>query len=307
MTRNRHSRPSGKLIITLLAWAVGIALLGWWGYSALSKGDTETETETVASATPVDTVMAPAGSWRHKQAKKQQRQQGQQLLDMRLAKGMREVMLDDEAFRIYYNNDLRIPNAVVYELTRKEASSHSAKRRDEFTEDPNVANSASPTDYLGSGYDRGHMAPAGDMKWSQHAMNRTFMMSNICPQRHDLNAGAWNDLEIRVRQWAKRDSALIVITGPIIGENPKRIGRGRNIAVPKAFFKVIYAPFANPRRAIAFIMPNADDVASQLDRYAVSIDEVERATGYDFLYVLPDNLEDVVEAQCNFSQWNKRH
>lgn len=294
--------------IALLAIVVGA--LAWWMHSIASSKNSTAAAEadvTAAIEQPADTMIASVASWRHKQAKKQQRRQNSQLLDVRLGAGMTAKLNDDEAFRIYYNEELRIPTAVVYELTRKEAAAHSAQRRDEFSEDNSVAHSARPTDYLGSGYDRGHMAPAGDMKWSQAAMDRTFRMSNICPQRHDLNAGAWNDLEIRVRQWAKRDSAIIVITGPIVDKNPRKIGRNRDIAVPRAFFKVLYAPFIDKPRAIAFVMPNADNVPSRLDRYAVSIDEVERLTGLDLLYNLPDGIENAIEAQCNFSQWNRRH
>ncbi len=149
------------------------------------------------------------------------------------------------------------------------------------------------------------MAPAGDMKWDEQAMNETFFLTNICPQDKALNAGMWNDIELKVREWARRDKSLIVVTGPIVDKTPKTIGQDMDIAVPRAFFKVVLSPLTTPMKAIAFICPNRA-CGGPLKSYVVSVDEVEERTGMNFFNALPDDLEDSIEARSNLSQWLSR-
>ena len=148
------------------------------------------------------------------------------------------------------------------------------------------------------------MAPAGDMKWDEEAMRESFYMTNICPQVKALNTGAWNMLEGRVREWAKRDSVLIVATGPILGDSMPTIGDSK-VAVPPRFCKIVMASHTSPMRAIAFIYDNAR-ATGKLEDQAVSVDEVEEATGIDFFSTLPDEIEDAIEAQCDVKQWDQR-
>lgn len=117
-----------------------------------------------------------------------------------------------KGFTVYFNPELHVPDCVVYELTRDEVEGN-VPRHKNFMHDKNLSASAYPQDYVNSGYDRGHMAPAGDMKWDRGAMRESFYMSNVCPQNKKLNSGAWNNLEEEIRYWAGKDSALIVITG----------------------------------------------------------------------------------------------
>lgn len=98
--------------------------------------------------------------------------------------------------------------------------------------------SATNEDYTRSGYDRGHMAPAGDMKWSAKAMRESFYLSNICPQKPGLNRGIWKDLEEQARLWAKENGSLLIVTGPVITDDLKRLGKNR-VGIPKTFYKVI--------------------------------------------------------------------
>ena len=113
------------------------------------------------------------------------------------------------------------------------------ERTDKFLPDPDVRGAkAYSNDYTKSGYDRGHMAPAADMKWSKQAMAESFYMSNICPQNPNLNRGDWNDLEEKSRQWAKKYGAVYIACGPVYDHGkPKRIGNNK-VAVPDAFYKV---------------------------------------------------------------------
>lgn len=208
--------------------------------------------------------------------------------------------VDYLGYTVSFNPDLRIPDYVVYELTRQETEGEEERAR-HFERDERVEGCPQPSDYTRSGYDRGHMAPAADMKWSEQAMRESFYMTNICPQNHALNAGAWKRLEEKTRDWAERDSALVVVSGPIVSGNPARLPSG--VAVPEGFFKVLLAPFANPIRGIAFIYKN-EGGQKRLEQQAVSIDEVETATGLDFFSSLPDELENRIEESCNFNEWN---
>lgn len=203
---------------------------------------------------------------------------------------------------VSFNDKLHIPNWVSWELTRAETQG-AEPRYNKFMEDPNVKECPKTADYTYSGYDRGHMAPAGDMKWNRDAMKQTFYLTNICPQAKQLNTGAWKKLEEKCRVWAAIDSAIYIVCGPVLADDiSEYIGQTR-VAVPKRFFKVIASPYAHPPRGIGFIMPNGH-VEGGMQQAAVSIDEVEALTGLNFFSQLPDSLEKQIESQNNFHQWS---
>lgn len=201
-----------------------------------------------------------------------------------------------------FNPEWHEPNWVAWELTADETMGD-IKRENNFYCDESVKGCADHYDYSYSGYDRGHMAPAADMKWSAQAMHSSFSMANICPQSKSLNTGAWKRLEEKCRIWAQADSAIIIISGPVTTDKPKDYIGDSRVAVPQRFFKVILSPYVTPMRGIGFIMPN-DKVAGGMQAAAVSIDEVERVTGHDFFASLPDELENEVESQCDFHYWS---
>ncbi len=223
-------------------------------------------------------------------------------LDMaRTPKGVRSQIIRHKGHVLSYNESLRLPNWVAYELTTAETEGD-VERTDWFDTDPQVRGVCPRhSDYTHSGYDRGHMAPAADMTWDKQAMVECFYMTNICPQVHGLNTGAWKKLENRVRTWAQEDSAVVVVCGPIVGENAPQIGRNR-VAVPEAFYKIVAAPYLQHPRGIAFIFAN-EDSEEPLYTFAVSIDSVETATGIDFLYNLPDSLENYIEQTLDLEAW----
>jgi len=203
-----------------------------------------------------------------------------------------------------FNAGYHVPNWVAWELTDDETQGTTA-RENKFYCDETVKGCADHFDYNYSGYDRGHMAPAGDMKWSGEAMHSSFSMANICPQAKSLNTGTWKRLEEKCRTWAKADGAIFIVCGPVLTDEPiDYIGDSR-VAVPKRFFKVILAPYGDKIRGIGFIMPN-DKVPGGMQAAAVSIDEVERVTGHDFFSSLPDEIESEVEQQCDFHYWSTR-
>lgn len=204
-------------------------------------------------------------------------------------------------FNVDFNPELHIPNYVAWELTREETDG--MEPRGQFLRDYSVDGCPNSKDYTHSGYDRGHMVPAADMKFDPEAMKECFYMTNICPQAKTLNGGTWKKLEEKCRIWAQADSAIIIVCGPVLTPAPDEyIGQNR-VAVPKAFFKVICSPHANPPRAIGFIMNNGR-VKGGLQAAAVSVDSVESLTGYDFFAPMPDNLENPMEAECRFHLWS---
>ena len=213
----------------------------------------------------------------------------------------KEQIIHHTGYSVSYNENLRLPNWVAYELTRQETQGN-AKRTDRFITDPSVKGIiATNADYARSGYDKGHMAPAADMKWSNTAMKESFYFSNMCPQHPELNRRKWKDLEEKIRDWAITDSAIIIICGPIIEKTPQKIGKNK-VTVPQKFFKVILSPFTTSPNAIGFLFKNGRSV-SPLATYAVSVDSIETLTGMDFFAPLPDDLENKIESQVNCDQW----
>lgn len=212
-----------------------------------------------------------------------------------------EQIIRHSGYTVSYNKDLKIPNWVSYELTREETKGKE-KRGNRFIADPLVTGPiATNADYTRSGYDKGHMAPAADMKWSPEAMKESFYFSNMCPQHPQLNRRGWKNLEEKIRNWAIADSAIIIICGPIIEKQPKTIGKNK-VVVPQRFFKVVLSPFAKPIRAIGFLFNN-EQAVEPLSLYVVTVDSIESLTNMDFFAPLPDEIENKIEANANYSLW----
>ena len=202
-----------------------------------------------------------------------------------------------------YNAANRIPNWVAWHLTASHVGGHYNRNNEVFHEDPEVSNPrAYDSDYRGSGYDRGHMCPSGDNKWNKEAQEQSFLFTNICPQRHNLNTGAWNDVELQCRAWAKRYGDLYIVCGPVLyDQQHKTIGRNR-VVVPEAFFKVVLRKHDNYYKAIGFVYENKG-ASRDMSRYVRSIDDVEQLTGFDFFSALPDNIEEKIEKSANLRDW----
>lgn len=221
------------------------------------------------------------------------------LLTVTVPQGNRRV--DYKAITVYFNRSLRIPTCVAYELTNTmvvmaDAPGAEKRKNHKFYGDPNVAGSPDWGDYRKSGYTRGHMAPAMDMRWDRQAMSECFLMTNMCPQVEKLNNGPWRHLEESVHRWAKRDGSIWIYTGPIMGGSVRRIGPKDDIAVPAAFYKVLYAP--TQRRAIAFIYENKDNQGGGLAAHATTVAQVERRTGINFT-----SVPSMLKRQSVFSEW----
>lgn len=197
---------------------------------------------------------------------------------------------------------MRIPLWVAWRLTAEHTNGKFQRAGIKFAEDEDVPMPrATNMDYVNSGYDRGHMCPAGDNKWNQTALLESFLYTNCCPQLHSLNAGDWNELEGRCRSWAKKHGEIYIVCGPVLlNKKHKTIGKNK-VVVPEAFFKVILCMKDKPK-AIGFIMRN-ETRNTPLSSYVNTVDDIERITGLDFFASLPDDIEKEVEATADINVW----
>lgn len=183
-------------------------------------------------------------------------------------------------YTLSYNEKFEQAEWVAYEL-KKEYLKNNDFKRPYFVEDPNVTTgSADWRNYKNSGYDKGHLCPAGDMEFNKEAYDDTFYTSNISPQRHDFNSGIWNKLEQKTRYWGGKYNDIYVVTGGILKDSDKKIGTEK-VSVPKYFYKIILAKSGKEHKAIAFLVPNEDSDKSLYD-FVVSIETLEKMTGIDF-------------------------
>ncbi len=206
-------------------------------------------------------------------------------------------------YTLSYNERYEQAEWVAYTLTKQQVVYNNFKRP-YFEVDKTVpTKSASYKDYKNSGYNKGHLCPAADRKFSKDAFNETFLMSNVSPQTHQFNSGIWNRLEKRVRYWAKKHKKLFIITGGILSSNLKTIGKD-NVAVPAYFYKIIL-DYQNPKKlkAIAFLIPHKNSNKS-LYKFVTSIDNLEQLTDIDFFEQLPDTIENKLEKNSSYFNWS---
>lgn len=217
-------------------------------------------------------------------------------------KGTPEQILKRTGYVASYNKTTLLPNWVAWHLTAERTEGSAKRSGVDFAEDTEVPEPrATDWDYYNSGYDRGHMCPAADNKWSKKAMEESFLFTNMCPQNGNLNRGDWNEMEMACRKWAKKYGDLYIVCGPILYKGKhKTIGKNK-VVVPEAFFKVVLRTGDNPQ-AIGFIYKNTSGNRSK-DSYVNTVDEVERITGIDFFPSLPDNVEKNVEATADIANW----
>lgn len=204
-------------------------------------------------------------------------------------------------YTLSYNEKYEQANWVYYSLTDSMVINGGSERSNKFKVDKMVSTgSAKSADYTKSGYDRGHLCPAADMDFNPVAMEESFLMSNICPQAPDFNRGIWKELEMEVRNWAKKEHKIYVVTGPVFNDNKGTIGQD-NVLVPGYFFKILYEETDQPK-IIAFVFPNRKSDRPLTD-FAVPVDEAEKLTGFDFFSQLPDELENKLESRVDLSGW----
>ncbi len=212
-----------------------------------------------------------------------------------------EQVIRHAGYSFVYNETYEQAAWVAYVLTEKETEKL-YDRTDKFIPDPTVSTgSAADADYSGSGYDRGHLAPAADMGWSSTTMAESFYFSNMSPQVPGFNRGIWKRLEEQVRSWAIEYDTVYVVTGPVLKGSMGSIGANK-VAIPNYYYKVILDMHSKPHQAIGFVMENAS-ASGDLSKFAVSVDSVERFTGIDFFPSLDDGAETTLEKTVCTSCW----
>lgn len=212
-----------------------------------------------------------------------------------------QKLIKHSEFILQYNSQHKQADWVHHFITKSRIKGNT-KRKNNFKPDKSV-NEGQVTleDYQKSGYDRGHLAPAGDFKFLQSAVDESFLLSNMSPQKPELNRKTWKDLESLVRNWTANYDTIYVTTGPIFNKKLGSIGKNK-ITVPGGYFKVILAVKEGEYRSAAFVLPNEDVTKRPLD-YIISVDEAEEISGIDFFPELPDTVENKIESKVNKENW----
>jgi endonuclease G len=213
------------------------------------------------------------------------------------------AIIKHKYYSLSYKENSEQAEWVAYKLNREECLKANSFKRPYFISDPLVATkSADYKNYKKSGFDKGHLCPAGDRSFSKDAYDETFYTSNISPQKHNFNSGIWNTLEQKVRYWATKYETVYVVTGGILERDLPTIGTEK-VAVPKEFYKVLYCKTGKKHRMIAFVLP-AENSKKALYEFVVSVDDLELKTGIDFFPKLEDKIETVLEKNRDYKYWS---
>lgn len=205
-------------------------------------------------------------------------------------------------FTLSYNENYEQAEWVAYELKRSYVRSSNFERP-YFIEDPKVkTGSADWRNYKKSGYDKGHLCPAGDMEFAINAYNDTFFTSNISPQLHNFNGGVWNRLEQKVRYWATKYDGVYVITAGVLSPKLKTIGK-EEVSVPNYFYKILLDNSNGKYKMIAFLVPSKKS-DKPIYNFVVSVDSIEKMTGIDFFPKLDNKTENTLEKSSDYKSWS---
>ena len=248
------------------------------------------------------------------------------ILLVKISKSISSTILKRVAYITSYNTKTRNPNWVAWHLTSEHLDGPYNRKGVPYYDDKgnaigimSFANDVVYGDYFvdrevpvprqehsdwkehPSNIDHGHMCPAADCKWSKEAINQSFLLTNMCPQDHELNGGDWEKLEEKCRKWAKKYGDIYIVAGPIFYNGVKKTFGANKIAVPDAFYKVVLCLQGEPK-ALGFIYPN-DAKKHPMNQSVCSVDDVERITSIDFFSALPDDIENEVERTANIDDW----
>lgn len=213
----------------------------------------------------------------------------------------------NRAYMVGYSDLRGNPLWVVYKLTLPQKNAPHLKRPENFSSDWRNFGMIDSGDYTSSGYDRGHMAPnrAIALLYGKEAQYETFLMTNITPQKPSLNQKLWQTLEeIELEEFTQKFHEVWVYTGPLFDRQTVHLKHSRFVEVPDAFYK-IYVGISNDGKmeAIAFIVPQNAKATDSIEKYSVSIDEVERRSGFDFFHLLDDPTEENLEKKIETHHW----
>lgn len=213
-----------------------------------------------------------------------------------------DIILVYNGFVINYNSEYLIPNWVAYELTEEEVAGQVPRARSFNMDLDYRGRQAMREDYNNSGWDKGHMAPSADMKWSQIAMKESFYLTNVCPQDRTLNGNDWHNLEQQVRRWAMKYHSIYVVCGPFFTDYSYGSIGEREVMIPDGFFKAVLRKEGKYYHSIAFVFQNTSQKQPLKDA-VVSVNQVEEMIGFDLFTNLRNRYEDTVESQADWNDW----
>lgn len=294
-----------KKLITLVAVLVAVAVglkEKFAGADDAPKSTTTTTTTTTPTSSSGNEPAAPSSPEQPSAVGKTVKE----LLPAMPAKWSSKVkdVVRHTGFTLLYDTRHNTPAWVAWKLTAAHTDG-AQQRSQKFWADPAIPRPyrVDYYDYKDSGYDRGHMCPAGDNKWSQQAMYDCFYMSNMCPQDHSLNSGAWGKLESACRTWAKAEGSVYIVCGPVYNKGThEKIGIDHVIDVPEGFFKAVVSLRKGKEKAIAFYFTN-DANNPSYTKLAMTVDEIEKKCGFDLFADLDDELENRIEAKADIKDW----
>lgn len=213
-----------------------------------------------------------------------------------------EAIIERPYYTLRYNEAHEQAMWVAYQLSADSLRQNKLPRTDDFRKDPRVrTGSAALQDYQGSGYDRGHLAPAADFSYDDFALSQSFYLSNMSPQVPSFNRGIWKKLEDKVRDWAIANDNIYVVTGPVLNKTFKTIGPNK-VSIPEYYYKIVLDIQKPDIKAIGFLMKNEKSGAS-LQSFVVTIDSIESLTGLDFFPSMPDDMENALEGSKMTNSW----
>lgn len=217
-----------------------------------------------------------------------------------------DVVIEHAGHSLVYSEQHEQPKWTAH-IASTELVQGNLARIDTFLMDDQVTTGSSTVeDYWNSGFDRGHMVPSADMRWSLEALKATYLYSNIAPQRPEFNRGSWSELEDWVRRTVRYgNERVFVVTGPVLRDGLPKMnnpGHKNEVSIPELFYKVVADLDGPDKKAIAFVMKNGVNEYPTIS-YAVPIDSVEKLTGLDFFAALDDATEDLLEAQRDPKAW----
>lgn len=217
--------------------------------------------------------------------------------------GTPEQVKEYTSYILSFNKDNHTANYVSWELLASETKGNVDRNKFDFWQDTSLSGCSSTNyEYSKYSYQRGHMCPAADNKWSEAAMKDCMSMANMCPQYASLNEKIWATLENKTRNWAQSLGSVWVVCGPFYSaDDTQRIGTS-NVRVPSAYFKAFLYYDGEDSQAIAYVFANTSNPGN-LNDYAMSIDALEELMKVDFFSALPDKIEKAVEANYDTSFW----
>lgn len=296
-----------KVLIGGVIALVIVSLIGFFcfrvGKNFVDNFNTPDGTDTTKPAPPPPTSKLPAQPTTPEEAQKIYLALGNPSNATADASNANNYLMVNNFYALSYNREKGIPNWAAWRVTR--ADMGDLERNDSFRPDDRLPagwTRVTPSDYTGSGFDRGHVVPNADRDGSKDAMASTFLMTNMMPQTPDLNRGPWAKLEGYLRTLVTRGSDVYVFAGAY-GENGKL---KKKVTIPEYNWKIAVAVPAGSdvsavnenARVIAVDMPNVKGIKNvDWQIYHMTVRDIEQKTGYNFFSNLPQNLQDALEAK----------